>query len=155
MKESIFELAEKLVERGYKFRVSLESKSLMVNRKYLIKDGVWNKSRPLQRIEPIDEDAMWKLLDGLYEEYYHSRPSERSSSAKKSYFKALKESQLEDEDMMYAPVRDLAQLRLELTILCMVIAGRLVWDEKKYGKWFWQSKNNKNFVILRKWIDNQ
>lgn len=154
MKNSIYELAERLVSRGYSFHVNLEARNLMINGKYVIKNGVWNEKRALHNIVLDEGESIFDRLGYLYELYFFSRPTERSCSSGKKYFKALPEKDLSDEDMMYAPVRDLAQLRLELAVLCFVLDSSLSWSDT-FGNWFWQSTRNKNFVILRKWIDNQ
>ena len=56
-----------------------------------------------------------------------------------------------DEDMLYGKRRDPAQIELELYILCQVLLG-MEWNEALMGKWFWQSKEDKDLVILKQWI---
>jgi hypothetical protein len=33
--------------------------------------------------------------------------------------------------------------------------GLFKWDEETMGKWFWQSKKDKDLVILRQWIEGK
>ena len=53
--------------------------------------------------------------------------------------------------MLYGKRRDPAQIELELYILCQVLLG-MEWNEALMGKWFWQSKEDKDLVILKQWI---
>jgi hypothetical protein len=46
--------------------------------------------------------------------------------------------------------RDVAQAQLELYILCQLLLG-MQWQEE-WGKWFWQSPNDKDLVLLREWF---
>ena len=66
-------------------------------------------------------------------------------------FRALPERELSDDDMLYGKRRDPAQIELELYILCQVLLG-MEWNEERMGKWFWQSKEDKDLVILKQWI---
>ena len=33
--------------------------------------------------------------------------------------------------------------------------GKFKWDEKKLGKWFWESKVDSDLVILKNWVENK
>ena len=66
-------------------------------------------------------------------------------------FKALSDKDLEDEDMLFGVGRDIAQVELELYILCQIILG-IGWDANKMGKWFWQSNKDRDLVILKNWV---
>jgi hypothetical protein len=46
---------------------------------------------------------------------------------------------------------DIAQVELELYILCQIILG-IGWDANKMGKWFWQSNKDRDLVILKNWV---
>ena len=52
----------------------------------------------------------------------------------------------------YLANREKAQFELELYVLCQILNG-LKWESEKMGKWFWQSKMDKDLVILKKWVD--
>ena len=58
-----------------------------------------------------------------------------------------------DEQLMCGERREVAQATLEGFILCMILNGELVWDEDIMGKWFWQSVEDKDLVILRQWVE--
>lgn len=155
MKTSIYEIAEWLVERGRKFHVDLQKRCLRINGKYIIKNGEWNDKRPLHNFTEEQLFDHLHFLSGLYREYKHSRPTERSMSKGRTYFMALKERDLTDFDMMFGPVRDVAQLRLELAVLMLIIDGTFKWDDATMGTWFWQSQEIKDFVILKQWVMSQ
>lgn len=154
MKRSIYELASYLVSRGKKFHVNLQSKSLYINKKAIVKDGInlYNYHPLMNYDKEITVPQILQQIEELYAVYKHSRPTERSESHRRQYFKALPEHLLTDEDMLYAPVRDVAQIELELYILIMLIENKLQWNEETMGKWFWQSSFDKDLVILRQWL---
>lgn len=58
---------------------------------------------------------------------------------------------VEEEDMLFGVGRDIAQVELELYILCQIILG-IGWDANKMGKWFWQSNKDRDLVILKNWV---
>jgi hypothetical protein len=96
-------------------------------------------------------DDFLYTVERLYTFYKHSVPSERSESKSRQYFRTLPERELSDDDMLYGKRRDPAQIELELYILCQVLLG-MEWNEERMGKWFWQSKEDKDLVILKQWI---
>lgn len=89
----------------------------------------------------------------LYALFKHSVPSERSDRRKKEYFKALPAGELEDADLMYGIGREEARAALELHLLSCIASGSIAWDERTFGKWFWRSKKDPDFVILRDWVE--
>lgn len=91
-------------------------------------------------------------MEELYHRYKHSIPSERSESTPRRYFMALPERELSDDDMLYGARRDKSQIELELFILCQLLGG-FNWNPEKFGWWFWQSKEDKELIILRQWVE--
>ena len=146
---TIFEKAVDAVTNGEKFKVNLEKRNLQIGNKYLIKDGKYDG------VLYNGVGFSISTFEDLYQVYKHSRPSERSENKQRKYFKALKLNELEEDDMLYGDDRELAQLSLELYLLCWILSGTFVWDEESMGKWFWQSQNDKDLVILRSWIDGK
>lgn len=147
---NIYDEAVKKVIEGAKFSVSFENKSLRINGKYIIKNGVYKGKlidrqydRPLQQIEK------------LYDRYLHSIPSERSENKKRIYFRALPEHELSDDDMFYGTPREVAQIELELFVLCQILRNTLQWDDFANGQWFWQSPNLPSLILLKKWFTNK
>lgn len=96
-------------------------------------------------------DEFLSNVEHLYTRYKHSIPSTMSECKNRKYFKALSDKDLEDEDMLFGVGRDIAQVELELYILCQIILG-IGWDANKMGKWFWQSNKDRDLVILKNWV---
>jgi hypothetical protein len=145
----IYQSAIQAVEDGSNFKVDFQSRSLKIDGKHIIKDGKYEDDLGASS---SNEDAFFTTVEELYSRYKHSVPSERSESKSRQYFTALPERDLSDEAMLYGERRDKAQIELELYILCQIILG-LKWNEGKMGRWFWQSKNDKDLVILRDWVE--
>lgn len=151
MEENIYQTVLDSIINGARFRIDFKSRTLVVNRKWIINNGVYDGNLRIEKAADIQ--SFLKEVERLYAWYKHSVPSERSVGKQHLYFKALPESELTDEDMLYGQGREVQQFRLEMYILCQLIYG-LVWDERQMGKWFWQSKKDKDLVILRDWLEN-
>lgn len=149
MEQTIISKALEAIEAGAKFKVDLIKRNLSVDKRYLVKGGSYDG-------ELTDTNCFSiSVLEDLYQAYKHSRPSERNDNKQRRYFKALRVNELSDDDMLYGIDREVAQFRLESYLLCWILSGLFVWDEESMGKWFWQSQNDKDFVILREWIDGK
>lgn len=145
--ETIWKQTLERVAEGARFNISFEKRSLRVNGKYIIKDGKYEGDLGCEPcIEPLSH------IEKLYTRYQHSVPSERSDNKQRRYFRALPESEMSDDDMLYGIHREEAQAELELFVLCQIIHGTIKWDEVAKGKWFWQSTNNPSLIILKKWV---
>lgn len=149
MKNIYQETIEK-VGKGSRFTVNFKDKSLKVDGKYIIKNGKYEGNLGIEKTD----DNVLDVIETLYTRYYHSIPSARSDSKQRSYFRALPEHELSDEDMLYGIHREVAQVALELFVLCSIINGSLVWSEFADNKWFWQSQNYPSLIILKQWINN-
>ena len=147
--EIIYQEAIQAVEDGAKFDIDLCSRSLKLNGKHIIEDGKYEGELG---VSPCSEEEFLSNVERLYGRYKHSVPSERSESKARRYFRALSEKDLSDEDMLYGEHREKMQIALELYILCQVING-FPWNAKTMGSWFWQSRKDKDLVILRCWIE--
>lgn len=135
------------VSAGARFTVDFESRSLKLNGKQVIKDGVYEGKLGCEPSEdPLPE------IERLYQIYQHSLPSERSDRKRRRYFSALPFEKLSDEDMLYGEHREVAQVSLELYVLCQILHGTLDWAKFAEGKWFWQSPVNPSLVLLKKWV---
>ena len=146
---SIYEELIQKVEDGEAFHIDFEKRTMRVGKQKLIDNGKYDDEKKL--IE-FDGDVV-KTIHELYQNYKYSLPSERSDSKRKKYFKALSIEEIPDELLMAAERREIAKARLEGFILCIVLDGQFVWDEEKLGKWFWQSQNDADLVILKSWIE--
>ncbi len=146
---TIYPDAVQAVEEGAKFTVDFPSRSLKVDGKQIIQNGNYEGSLG---VEPCTGTEFLSHMEELYRIYKHSVPSERSESRSRRYFRALPERELSDEAMLYGQRRDRAQIELELYLLCQILLG-LEWNPETMGRWFWQSNNDRDLVILRQWVE--
>lgn len=113
----------------------------------------------IEKNKPFDTDTLLlsedmttnitDTLEKLYEDYKYSVPS-AASEYKSSYFSAIPDSELDEFHFLTGLPRLVAQARLEIYIACLKAAGLFKLD---FGTgWFWQSPNDKDLVILRKWV---
>lgn len=146
--ENIYHETIKKVEDGARFTVNYETRSLKIDGKYIIKNGQYEG----ELLSPIDTISALSYIEALYNRYRHSIPSERSDNKRKTYFQPLSEHEMSDEDMLYGESRDVAQVSLELYVLCSILNGSLDWDKFAKGKWFWKSEKYPTLIILKQWI---
>lgn len=142
----IYHRAIEAVRNGATFKVDFKTKTLTINRTKVIDNGTFDGR--FKCGEPKDIIAN---IERLYYLYQHSLPSERSENKRKRYFRALPESELSDDDMMFGEYREVAQIALEMAVLCAAMGGeiaRLFTDKM----WFWQSPNNPSLIILKQWF---
>lgn len=152
---TIFKELVERVSNGETFHIDFEKRIMKVDKDFLIKNGEYDTSRLLFN-NPEDSCPMELILgviECFYRRYKYSLPSERSDSKRRTYFKALPMEEITDKQLMGAERREVAKSKLEGFILCMILEGRFVWNEKTMGKWFYQSKDDSDLVILRKWIE--
>lgn len=138
------ELREK-VERGARFAIDFKKRTVKVNGKKVEFD------KDDLRIPDMLFDAM-EGMHTLYEHYKYSVPSERSENRHRTYFKALKYEDLNDNALCYGEHRETARFDLEIYVLFFAI--HFGWQEE-WGSWFYQDTSDKDFVLLREWIEPQ
>lgn len=148
MSDNILGKLTEAVACGAKWNVDFKNRNIRINGKYLVENGEFNVMTGIECYPP--DQFLWHV-EKAYDLYKHSIPSERSESKGRKYFRALSESELSDEDMMYGVSRDMAQAELEGFVLCSMLEG-VTWQES-WGKWFWQSQNDKDLVLLREWFE--
>ena len=146
---TIFEELIQRVDDGENFYIDFKTHTIKVGGQKLVDNGEYDKARQLIN---ITADDVLENIEKLYIRYKYSMPSERSDSKYRKYFKALSVDELTDAQLAVGDKREVARARLEGYILCAVLDGKLVWDEDKMGKWFYQSVNDPDFVILRDWV---
>ena len=148
------ELLER-VSDGESFSIDFERRTIKIGKQKIIDNGEYDTTRELIN-NPFDSmDYVLDTIEVLYCNYKYSLPSERSENKRKGYFKAYSIENIPDERLFNAERRELAQARLEGFILCMILKGIFKWDEEKLGRWFYQSKNDPDLVILKSWIENK
>lgn len=151
--ENIWNKAQEKVHNGSSFRIDLEKRNLLIDNKYIIKEGKYEGNLGIDTSMPLY--VLLENIEEYYKQYRHSVPSARSESKQRRYFRALPEHELAEQDMLYGENRELAELRLELYILIAIINGSFIWDDFAKDKWFWQSKVQPSLIILKKWINKQ
>lgn len=82
-------------------------------------------------------------IEAAYAAYKHSIPSEKTMH-RTSRFKALPESELTDDDMLYGVPREQAEKDLENALKGFVMP-------EDAGTYFWQSEKDRDLVVLRSW----
>lgn len=144
----INEITEK-VRHGAKFTINLQKRTLRLNGKLVEIDDadvfIGNFTK--------DPTVFTECLEGFYQDYKYSVPSERSDSHRRNYFRALREKDLSSSHMMYGTPREEARFDIEAFVLCALLCG-FEWDES-WGKWFWQSTKDKDLVLLREWFEER
>ena len=146
--QTIYYEAIAKVQNGAKFHIDFQRRSLKIDGKYVIKNGEYEGELGLEAtLAPL------LTITQLFLRYQHSLPSERSDNKRYRYFNALPEHELTDDDMLYGEPRETAQIKLELYVLIMILNGSLKWDEFAKDKWFWQSPNVKDLIILKEWVE--
>lgn len=151
---TIYEELVRRVSDGESFYINFKNRALKIGKKFIVTDGFYDDERTLYTTSEMEMSDILSQVEALYKNYKHSLPSERSDNKRRQYFKALPVDKLTDKQMATGEIREVARAKLEGFILCMIVDGFFVWDEKEMGKWFYQSKNDPDFVILRSWIEN-
>lgn len=149
---------EELVQRvsdGESFYINFKNRAMKIGKKFIIADGVYDTERKLIDCDYTDMQEMLNKIEKLYEGYKYSLQSERSDNKRRKYFKALSIEEIPDDRLFVSGRREVERAKLEGFILCSVLTGKFEWDERKLGKWFWQSKNDSDLVILRNWVENK
>ena len=149
---TIFEELVQRVDCGEKFYIDFKTQTMKVGKQKLVDNGEYDRARQLINISV--DDVLYNI-EKLYTRYKHSMPSERSDSKYRKYFKALSVDELSDAQLATGEKREVARAMLEGYILCAIIDGKFVWNEDTMGKWFYQSKNDPDLVILRDWVENK
>lgn len=124
-------------------QINLDTKTIKNGKMYLLKNGI-----PMNGYKINENPITFELLETLYTIYKHSVPN--GIKYKKTYFKALTYDELSTEDLILGANRQTSKENLELAIISGVLNGSLIWPDET--KWFWQSENDKDFILLRKWM---
>lgn len=143
--EDLYSTAIRRVQRGQQFRVDFRRRNLVVGGHYLMRGGHYEGALG---VEPMQPDEFRSRVEGLYACYKYSVPSARSESRHRRYFRALPLDQLPAEDVMYGMPREEARVRLEAFVLCAIVNGSY---HVPTGKWFWQSDDDRDLVLLAVW----
>ena len=141
------------VSDGESFYINFKNRSMKIGKKFIIADGVYDQEKNLIDCSCSNIAEVLSEFEKLYQVYKYSLPSERSDNKRRKYFKALPVEVIPDNKLIVAEKREVTCAKLEGFILCTILSGKFKWTED-IGKWFWQSKNDPDLVILRNWIEN-
>ena len=141
------------VSDGESFYINFKNRSMKIGKKFIIADGVYDQDKNLIDCSCSNIAEVLSEIEKLYQVYKYSLPSERSDNKRRKYFKALPVEVIPDNKLIVAEKREVTCAKLEGFILCTILSGKFKWTED-IGKWFWQSKNDPDLVILRSWIEN-
>lgn len=110
-------------------------------RTYVLKD------KPL--IELDEQKNTYDTLEELYHQYKYSVPN-KNNRYLPTVFKAIPDEELSFEQMINNMQRNEANYRLSAFIMFASILGKLPWYNR--GHWYWQSQNDKDLILYRKWV---
>ena len=105
--------------------------------------------RPKDGYSVRTEAVTLRKLEDLYSTYKTSVPD--GITPKNQYFHANGYGELTREQLRTGANRQKAREALEMARLEGVMNGSLRWPDP--SAWFWQSKRDPDFILLRKWID--
>jgi hypothetical protein len=146
---TIYEQLIKAAEQGKSVFINLNTKSARINGNEIVKNGVYSGDYGVTLNNPKE------MVEFLFENYFYSYPSARSSK-RKSYFIAQEFEKLSTKQLATSEDRILAQVKLEAYVLGLILLGcpfsAFDTDEKH---WFWQSSNNKKLIIQREWFSKE
>ena len=148
--ETIYDNAMASAAYGENVNINLLTKTVKIGNQVVINKGKYEGELGIDLSAYETSEQLLSYLEELYERYKHSVPSEKETS-RRNYFYALKEKDMSDEDMLYGESRNHARIELEFTLLAATLTGALAWDDS-WGTYFWQSKRDRDFVILKSWF---
>ena len=149
--DNIYKYTMDAAEEGRKVRIEIIGRTLTVDNNVIIDKGIYRGELGLP---VVGTKGAWEMIEDAYIKYKSSMPNEETNiTCRSSLFKALPSQKLSDEDLISSEYRSIARIRLELTVLIMILNKSIDWDsEQLAGKWFWQSSKEKNLVLLKEWI---
>lgn len=151
--EKLYPEAIERIADGARYSVSFITRSLRLNGKYIIKDGVYDGDLGVDFTDdPIGH------IEYLYDRYRHSIPSERHDMRRRYHFsKAILTDKMDDEDMLYGVPREIATAELEIFMLLAIMTEAISWktftDNDPRATWFWKSSKEPSLIIHKKWFD--
>ena len=137
------------VDNGAHLTVDYKTRTLRLDGRHVLKGALPDTLTP----SPVCRQQALRDIEELYALYKNSVPSEASRKLRHPHFKALDETELDEDDFLYAPRREAARARLETTLLLHILDGSITWDTDSMGSWFWKSPADRDLVILREWIE--
>lgn len=150
---NIYKHTIEAAEEELKVRIDIIGRTLIVDGNIIIDNGSYSGELGLPVLET---SVALEMIEEAYMRYKSSMPNEESNAKhanRRCLFKALPSQKLSDEDLAFSEYRSIARIRLELIVLIMILNKSIDWNsEQLAGKWFWQSKKEKDLVLLKEWI---
>lgn len=149
--DNIYKYTMDAAEEERKVRIEIIGRTLTVDNNIIIDKGIYRGELGLP---VVATKVALEMIEDAYIKYKSSMPNEETNiTCRSSLFKALPSQKLSDEDLISSEYRSIARIRLELTVLILILNKSIDWDsEQLAGKWFWQSSKEKNLVLLKEWI---
>lgn len=143
---TVYEQLVSAAESGKSVAISIAAKSAWINRKAIVDNGAY------QGDFGVTDKSAKEMVELLFENYFYSVPSQRSSR-RKGYFIAQEYEKLTMKQLVENENRVVAQVKLEAYVLGLILCGCSfdVFDSNK-KHWFWQSPKNKKLIIQREWF---
>lgn len=125
--------------------VDFKTRTARNGNKILIKNGI-----PMNGYTISDKTSI-ENLDKIYHDYKYSVPN--GVKYQNNYFKALNANEISNTDMIIGANREESKANLELAVLEGIINGSIQKLFTHPNQWFWQSSEDKDFIILREWVE--
>ena len=109
-----------------------------------------NESGKEQELVNLENENILEKLQKLYDEYYFSTPSERSSRNRHCYFAAMNSDELSDGQLILGGDRYIKQFELERFMLSVIEQKK--WEDLFDQKHFFYKGNN-HMIILKNWFE--
>ena len=143
-----------IVEYGVKFSIDIKERSMKVNNKMIVQNGVLLNKDDTWGVEPEEciEDCISKLVV-RFNRFYHSRCDAATEHRKYRWFAPLPFDKLSNDDHLYGDDRRIAQFELEYYLLCQMVFGTISAETLNMGdKFYWKPTKRSHLVIYRDWF---
>lgn len=128
-----------MITVNFKTRTARNGKQLIIDKGKPINGYVIPDTTSIEQLNKLYHNYKYSVPNGLH---YH-----------KPYFKALSPEEISNTDMITGSNREHSKEALELAVLEGIINGSLQELFIDPRQWFWQSPDDKDFIILKDWIE--
>ena len=156
MEETIYDKCLERVRQGADFKVDFIKRSVMVDGKYVIKEGKYEGTLFHYNFDKDDVDGAMEVIREQYNLYRVSRPTKKSMAKRHVYFEAMSQEELDARGTAFAwftGKRDESQFSLEFIFLGFVLLGVLKWNPQ-WGSYYYKDPNSP-LRIQREWIEER
>ena len=135
------------VDSGVAISIDIRKRKIKLGKRNINADNI---PREDIKIGLLTTDEVISKAEKLYEVYKYSIPNANSNKMHCN-FKAVGLEELTEKQMLEGEDRAFAQAKLELWILFNTVIGNLKWEELNTN-WYWYSKVDNDFIILKDMI---